>query len=106
MEPDMLSDEELQKIDLIMKRTLLLAGKSFAKTYDPKQDVPSDRSMLTFLLSMTIPWNIFRAVERQEAVIKRMDRQSWWMTALTVAIAVMTVAVVALSAVQVWWITR
>ena len=106
MEDNALNPEELNEIDTIMKRTLMLAGRRFAERYNCQQDVPADRSMLTFLLSMTVPWNIFRAVERQEIVIKRMDRQSWWMTVLTIAIAGMTVAVVVLSAIQVWWIIR
>ena len=56
---------------------------------------------LKFWVNAYAPYSLVRSVERQEVLMKKMEKDSKRMTWLTIAIAAMTLTVVVLSIVQI-----
>ena len=103
MTDDVLTAEERQEIDARMRRILLLSTKGLNKRHKNDSDSQIEKDAY-FLSKVSVSWNLFASGERQEALMNKMQKDSERMTCLISGITILSVAVVVLSAIQVWWV--
>ena len=90
------SPEELQEIDAGMRRNLYLLGRTLFEKYRITHNVPENHRIRSFLVSASTSYVTARSVERQEALMNQMHKESERMTRLTRWVTILTGAVLVL----------